>query len=355
MDVGSRRRRCVLMALVAFVPATASGNIDLEWRPTSQTVSVGAAVNLGLYAVSDSAEDQSLSAVELVFGWDPTHLQLMGLSQSGAVSLLYSGFPTSGDCDLNEEVPPQDGDGFYRAWAHFGDPVDATPEGTLLTTFQFEALVGTSAPAEVLMLNSSGSGDCRTVVIDGDIPGLDVLGELYDAAVTITCANSSECDDGLFCNGAEACDGDSCVAGADPCPGQWCDEVADVCVDCPSNGDFDDDCDVDLDDYEFLFGCFTGPLPTRAGDDDDDGDVDLDDFATWRPCLAGPGVAPGGGCGETDLDADNDVDLEDYAEFQEAFTGPALLPGCYAADFDADNDVDLDDFARFQEGFTGRR
>jgi hypothetical protein len=59
-------------------------------------------------------------------------------------------------------------------------------------------------------------------------------------------------------------------------------------------GDCDDDGDVDLDDV-----------------------VGFDPAA----CLQGPGGGLGAGCGCLDIDGDNDVDLKDFAWFQGAFTG----------------------------------
>ena len=59
-----------------------------------------------------------------------------------------------------------------------------------------------------------------------------------------------------------------------------------------------------------------------GGDYDDDGDIDLDDFASFPPCLSGPGEAPdftppSEKCLEVfDLDDDADVDLTDFAGFQ---------------------------------------
>jgi len=75
------------------------------------------------------------------------------------------------------------------------------------------------------------------------------------------------------------------------------------------------------DDYVVTFSL----LP---GDFDNDSDVDLDDFNTFAECLAGPGVfdsPPGCNPGDfinTDLDGDSDVDLADFARFQKVFTGP---------------------------------
>ena len=65
------------------------------------------------------------------------------------------------------------------------------------------------------------------------------------------------------------------------------------------------------------------------GDFDDDGDVDLDDFARFPDCLAGPGATP---------------DPPDPFSVEDCLT---------AFDFDGDLDVDLEDFGGFQQGFGG--
>ncbi len=57
------------------------------------------------------------------------------------------------------------------------------------------------------------------------------------------------------------------------------------------------------------------------GDFDQDGDVDGDDFAIFADCLAGPDVASEPGCAEADPDGDGDADLVDFVTFQESFTG----------------------------------
>ncbi len=62
-----------------------------------------------------------------------------------------------------------------------------------------------------------------------------------------------------------------------------------------------------------------------VADFDDDGDVDLDDYGLFQDCLAGPGVeTPPADCTEdefelADLDGDSDVDASDFAEFQTMF------------------------------------
>jgi len=69
---------------------------------------------------------------------------------------------------------------------------------------------------------------------------------------------------------------------------------------------------------ELFTSLISAPLP---GDFDDDTDVDLDDFASFQACLAGPGAAVGPGCQSGDMDLDNDLDLRDFHRFGLAFTG----------------------------------
>ncbi len=65
-----------------------------------------------------------------------------------------------------------------------------------------------------------------------------------------------------------------------------------------------------------------GQLPvTVPGDFDDDGDADLFDYNAYLDCETGPGGALVEGCETFDFDQDNDVDVSDFAVFQFVFTG----------------------------------
>jgi len=172
-------------------PAAAPANIDLQWRPADQTVQPGNPVSISLFAVSDDPQRvQLLSAMDVVFSWQPQFLRLDGLTQSGAVPLLYSGFPPNDPSGLNEIIPPADGDGLYQALARLGQPVEATPQGTLMTTFLFTALAPT-AGTDLLILPAGGSPPTRTVVWDGTVPNHDVTGLLGSATVRVVPEPSS--------------------------------------------------------------------------------------------------------------------------------------------------------------------
>ena len=85
---------------------------------------------------------------------------------------------------LNEVIPPQDGDGLYRAEAPLGNPVIPTASGALITTFEFLALA--EAPSTTLDILATGGDGGTTVVFDGLVPGLHVTGTLGSATVEIT-------------------------------------------------------------------------------------------------------------------------------------------------------------------------
>lgn len=66
--------------------------------------------------------------------------------------------------------------------------------------------------------------------------------------------------------------------------------------------------------------------------------------------VQGPPRAP------VDFDEDGDVDQEDFGRFQSCFSGPGIAqprPDCKGALLDGDLDVDFDDFGRFQLCMTG--
>ncbi len=68
--------------------------------------------------------------------------------------------------------------------------------------------------------------------------------------------------------------------------------------------------------------------PAEMTDFDDDGDVDLEDFGFFQSCYSGSGVAPRSGCGAADLDGDNDVDQADFTIFKSCFGGANKSPSC---------------------------
>ncbi|MGB0715492.1 MAG: DUF1800 family protein, partial [Phycisphaerae bacterium] len=62
-------------------------------------------------------------------------------------------------------------------------------------------------------------------------------------------------------------------------------------------------------------------VPGAPGDHDQDGDVDGDDFSRWLECAGRPSESPNLACFKYDYDQDFDVDLQDWRVIQVAFSG----------------------------------
>lgn len=227
----------ILIAVALAGAPTTHADINLELRPMSYTTCVGNDVHLGLYAISDDPNaPQNLSAMDVIVGWDPAYLQLLGNVDPGQPSWFVSTFIIPDPYGLNEANPPQDGDGIYTALALPGQAVDATPAGTLITTFEFVALAEVTGTL-VELLDSAGNPIGHTRVFSGDEPNLIVTGTLNGSSVDI------------------------------------------VLITCP--GDLDHDGYITLSDLALLlsnYGASAGATPDE-GDMDCDGDVDLSDLA----------------------------------------------------------------------------
>jgi hypothetical protein len=246
------RLRFILSTILAsaLVSAGAShapaGTVSLEWRPPIQHVHEGDPVSIGLYAVSDDGDPQSIAGLDAVIIWDPAIMTLTGRVNNGPYAWLLSRFPDDSELDgLNATW--LDGNAFYQAVSRLSPnpPASITADGLLVTTFTFSADVpGTTAVSFIPEF-----GDFSfTRVLDAETPGLMRTGSLRGAAIV--------------------------VAG------------------CGLSMDLDADCDVDLNDFEGFDLCMGGPTTQatfgcQAYDYENSGSVDLRDFAEFARYTTG--------------------------------------------------------------------
>ena len=381
--------------------APASAAVDLVLAPHTQTVGNGAMVEIGLYAVSDSEEDQSVAAMDVVLVWDPAILELTGFTNNGPYSWLMSGFLGDSQLDgVNDSL--LDGDAIYTALSGFNTPALATPEGLLVTTLQFTA-VAESASTTVAVEAALGDFSV-TRVFGGNGTTMDVTGDLGEATITILgAATLSVFDVSLLAGRAsevlvsgEIVDrltfGLTIVVGLVPRAGNTGtvsfteappSDIIEVGDPWPFVGTFtpfdtDQSGAVTLngmvdDNGTFLPASvtFSGPLaafPVIASEDAQ---------GVWDIVLSVPGsnssweglattlragnlriVAPG------DRNGDGAIDILDFSGLQECFSGPrgpveppayprAAQLHCGVYDFDGDGDVDGDDYASFRATISG--
>jgi hypothetical protein len=125
-------------------------------------------------------------------------------------------------------------------------------------------------------------------------------------------------------------------------------------VNCNVTGDADDDCDVDLADFDLFQLCYhpTGGIPAGCPsaieaklDLDDDNDVDLTDLAAFASAGTGP---TGDFLATGDWDDSGTVDTTDAEAFvSTCYSGAGTSissNGCRVFDFDGDGDVDIGDY-----------
>lgn len=178
------------IVVLSVVASAHAGGVDplinLEFRPSFQSVNVGSVVSVGVYA-SSTFSTRTLSAYDLIFSWDPTFLQLTGLDNTGAVPMSMTAFLTSAQTGgINESMPPADGSGMLTGFAIPGpaNAPNATTAGILLTTLKFNALALTPS-TPLTILTSAGTPTKFSMVVDGQQPNLDITGSFSNAAVEI--------------------------------------------------------------------------------------------------------------------------------------------------------------------------
>jgi len=183
------------LGLVFVIQPALRANINLELRGMPASVCAGQVVNLGLYAVSDDAGNQSMGGAEVLLVWDAAQLKLVGHVDNGPYAWLGSFFPNDSQGDglnapftgPNPFVPENDGDAIYSVFSQFtpNPPAEATPAGLLITTLQFRAVgpgVGT------ITVPASYAANSQTRIVDGEEAGVIVTGALPSTSVDVDTA-----------------------------------------------------------------------------------------------------------------------------------------------------------------------
>lgn len=203
---------------------TTNQTIDVKLRATRQPIS--------------SLFGEGFVAIDMVLGWNPNDLQLLGVVQSGSVQLMSSQFPspTSDYTGINEASPPADGDGLYSAFAPLGSPVVVPLSGVQVTTFRFKVKRHFELTQVQILPTLTRLATMDTAVYDNVIPGLNVVGTLTSTVVTTPCALDADGDGACASNDCN--DSDSAIR-----PGS-----AELC----STVGIDNDCDGNFNEIDTL-------------------------------------------------------------------------------------------------------
>ena len=179
--------------LLFFCAGQALAEIDLVLQPEPQTITVGAQVEIGLFAVSDDGTAQAFCALDVILTWDPASLELREAVDDGPHNWSFVfGFLSDESldglnadcgedvfCDPYTGLPFNDGNALFQA-ASFSEAT-ATVEGLRVATFRFMALDETPT-TDVVIEESRGVFWTTKVLQPG---GTDVTGTLGSTTVTI--------------------------------------------------------------------------------------------------------------------------------------------------------------------------
>ena len=193
---GGMATAAIATLALALAAGPAIANINLELRALPEPCS-SQYVQIDLYAVSDSSQNQSIAAMDVILVWDPTVLKLLGVGQVGQYpyNWLFSGFPNDHALDgLNDTW--DDGNALYEALAQLGSPAWATPDGLRVVTFKFKKLI--VGHPTLVDIDEGGPPKYQytwTVVYDGVVPGKNVTGTLTGVDVVPGTRGDLNCDD----------------------------------------------------------------------------------------------------------------------------------------------------------------
>lgn len=183
-----------LFLSTSFVEAQTDPNakIDLTMIAPTNSVGIGDEIEIQVIA-SAQTTPQRYFVSDIVFGWDSTKLQLLGLSHEGSHPTIWvppSGFPCpegfvgcqgiGGDyTGVNEAIPPQDGNALYYGFGELG-VVFIIDEPIQIVRFRFKVLESFT-DTSVYFIPELGLAE--TVVYGSYIPGLSVTGILTNATI----------------------------------------------------------------------------------------------------------------------------------------------------------------------------
>jgi hypothetical protein len=189
----------ILLALGIAVSTQAqtdpNAKIDLTMIAPTSAVGVNEEIEIQIVASAQTTPQRYLVA-DIVFGWNPSELEFIGLSHVGSHPLLWvppSGMPCpSGyqNCEgiggdytgINESIPPTDGNALYYGYGKLGS-VWIIDEPVQIVKLRFRVLTSFSQSNVYFIPEININAEQKTIVYGSYIPGLSTTGVLTNATV----------------------------------------------------------------------------------------------------------------------------------------------------------------------------
>jgi len=180
-----------------------NGKINLKMVPLpTQPVQVGETIGVQIRMNADTT-DQRYSVADIIFGWDNTKLEFLGVDHTGSHPYIWvppSGLPCVEDengnaipdplCSgirdfygINEAMPPADGNALYFGYGELGQTFIVTNAEVNIVRLRFR-VIDSFAQTEVFFIpEMTANSTAKTRVYGSYIPGLDVLGTTTNAVI----------------------------------------------------------------------------------------------------------------------------------------------------------------------------
>jgi hypothetical protein len=180
-----------------------NGKINLSMVSLAdQPVQVGDTFGVQIRMNADTT-DQRYSVADIIFGWDNTKLEFLGVDHTGShpyIWLAISGLPCVEDengnaiddplCNglrdfygINEAMPPADGNALYFGYGELGQTFIVTNAEVNIVRLRFR-VIDSFAQTEVFFIpEMTANSTAKTRVYGSYIPGLDVLGTTTNAVI----------------------------------------------------------------------------------------------------------------------------------------------------------------------------
>lgn len=180
---------------VSVAQTDPNAKIDLTLVPEATNVSQDQTFSVSLM-MSAQTTPQRYFVSDIIFSWDHTVLEFVGISHEGSHPLIWvppSGMPcpeSVTECagigedytGINEAIPPADGNGLYYGYGQLGQIFIVT-EPVQIVKFVFKAIAPFETTQISLLPELNVGYEAQTVVYGSYIPGLSVTGTITNATI----------------------------------------------------------------------------------------------------------------------------------------------------------------------------
>ena len=221
-------RTALLLLLASLLPFAGprqahARSADVLLDPAAQSVAIGSIVEVRVELSGSAGLPQSFDVVDVIFSWDPTVLDLIEASQSGADYVFFvSGFLPNPD-GINTNL--DDGLAMFTGLGPPGLPQVAppSPQTKTVTTLRFQTLSRT--PETVVdIVPAFGTFSLTRVLLTGaNVTGSIDSMALIEVVTPLTCPGDGSCfqvHPGAACDDAGCCEV-VCTVDAACCADGW--------------------------------------------------------------------------------------------------------------------------------------